>query len=111
MRNYLKIILSIVSPFMVIGFIYSGGFPDSKKIFMNGELSVRHSFLETDCTSCHIPWNGVNNESCTKCHNDDKHYVENEPEDTNEPVKQSPRCFDCHQEHKGRSHDLNVTEI
>ncbi len=106
----MKIILSIISPFLVIGIVFFSGFPKKQKIFMNGELSVKHSRLETDCKACHVPWKGVNNESCTKCHDDNRHYVKEDSTKTNEHLLKNPRCFDCHQEHKGRSHDLNVME-
>jgi hypothetical protein len=104
--NYFKIIFCIFSPILVIGFMFLNGYPDSYIVFMNGKLASKHSYLEDYCMECHIPWKGINNESCTKCHIDDKHYND----DIDDTLAKKIRCFDCHQEHRGQSHDLNVAE-
>jgi hypothetical protein len=108
---FLRILSCVLSPAIVVGLVLFNSSSDEMRIFMNGKLSGSHSFLEYDCGSCHIPWKNINNESCTSCHEDDEHYVE---EESSEPVKRVPekiaRCFDCHLEHRGKSHDMNVVE-
>jgi hypothetical protein len=108
-KNYLRVILSIIAPVLIIGTVYVKSSPDDLKIFMNGKLSNQHSYLENDCKSCHIPWNGLNNESCTSCHYDDEHYLNEELSETIKPPVKDMRCYDCHREHQGRLH--NITEI
>lgn len=76
---------------------------------MNGELSIKHLSLESKCKVCHVPWKGVNNEICSKCHYDDKHYVKYVKKDltqTNGHTVKKIRCFDCHREHRGRSYNI-----
>ena len=82
-RNYLKITLSILGPLLAI------------------------LYMENKCMKCHVPWKGVNNTACIECHVDDKHYMRNELEPN---VAGQLRCFDCHQEHRGKSYDLEVAE-
>jgi hypothetical protein len=108
-RNYLRIVLCVVTPLLVAGTVFFKDSPENLKIFMNGELSNKHSYLENDCKSCHMPWNGMNNESCTSCHGDDEHYVPDESTEAHEQPAKILRCFDCHQEHRGRLH--NITEV
>jgi hypothetical protein len=101
----MKIIFCILSPVIVAVFMMLEGYPDSKVVFMNGQISIRHSYMESECRKCHVPWKGVSNQSCIECHVDDRHYIVKYTEyaDT-----EKLRCFDCHQEHRGRSYDIEA---
>jgi len=105
-RNYLRVTLSILLPILVTGMVFFNSSPDNSKIFMNGELSIKHSELEDDCTACHVPWSGVSNKSCFQCHNRTMHYLKK----INEDSAKRTRCFDCHREHRGRLHNLKDVE-
>ena len=106
-KNYLKITLSILGPLLAILFLYMNGYPDDQSLFMNGRVADKHSYMENKCRKCHLPWKGVSNEACTECHVDDKHYMRNK---LDPHVAGQLRCFDCHQEHRGKSYDLEVAE-
>jgi hypothetical protein len=111
MENKIRIILTVVAPVIVIALVLFNSSSEDMIIFMNGELSDRHSFLENDCKTCHVPWKGITIESCTDCHVDDEHYVDEEAAESIKRVDNKRiRCSDCHQEHQGRSHDLNISK-
>lgn len=96
-------ILSIISPVIVAGFVMANGYPGTKSLFMKGRVAAPHAYMENKCGECHVPWQGVSNRSCIKCHVDDRHYL---AKDTDRTIAKNLRCFDCHQEHRGRSYDL-----
>ena len=103
--NTLKVVFSVMSPLFVAGLVYLAGFPGSEMLFMSGRVAARHSYIEGECGKCHVPWKGVSNTSCTKCHVDDMHY---KVKNTEHAVTVGLRCFDCHQEHRGRTHNIET---
>ena len=105
--KHIKIILSIVLTLFVVGFVYINGYPDDHSLFMNGRVADKHSFTEMKCMKCHVPWKGVPERMCIECHVDDEHYLRNE---LDKSIAEELRCFDCHQEHRGKSFDLEVAE-
>ena len=109
-RNYFRLTLSILSPILVIGIVYLTSANDNFMKFMNGELSVKHEYFENDCKMCHVPWHGVNNDACNECHYDAPYDVEEELTQIHLNPSEKAKCFICHREHQGRSHDLNVIE-
>lgn len=106
-RNYPKIVLSVLAPVLVVGFLYLKGYPDDQTLFMNGRVASGHSYMENKCRKCHAPWRGVSNAACIECHVDDRHYMRNR---LDKSVAAKLRCFDCHQEHRGKSYDLESAE-
>lgn len=106
-KNSLKTLLCILSPVFVALFIIAGGYPKAELLFMNGEISAQHSYMEKKCGQCHIPWGGVTDKKCIKCHIDDKHYL---VKDTSAVIAKKLRCFDCHQEHRGRTYNIEAGE-
>jgi hypothetical protein len=104
-RNYLKIVLCVLCPLLVVGFVYLNGYPDDQAIFMKGRVAEVHAYMEGKCMKCHVPWKGVSNSACVQCHVDDRHYLNNR---LDKAVAGRLRCFDCHQEHRGRSYDLEA---
>ena len=70
---------------------------------MNERVASKHSYMESKCMKCHVPWKGVSNSACIECHVDDRHYMRNR---LDKAVAGKLRCFDCHQEHRGKSYDL-----
>lgn len=105
--RHLKTALSLICPLLVVGFLYLNGYPDDHSVFMNGRVADKHSYMENKCMKCHDPWKGVRNDACIKCHVDDRHYMRNK---LNPDIASGLRCFDCHQEHRGKAHDLGVAE-
>lgn len=105
--NYVKILFYILAPVIVSGFVYLNGYPGDTTLFMKDRVSEKHAYMERKCEKCHIPWKGVSNDSCIACHVDDRHYITNEAE---KAAVLKLRCFDCHQEHRGRSYDPEVAE-
>lgn len=106
MKNIdIKIIAGMYLSIFVIVFVFLYGYPRSHAVFMNGEISYKHSYLKKDCNACHVPWEGVKDASCIKCHVDNKHYYD----DIAKAYINKIRCFDCHLEHQGRTYDPEVT--
>ena len=103
--SLLKVFLGIIAPLLVMGAVAYNAHSGSNKIFMNKHLSVVHSNLEPRCDVCHTPWEGVYNDSCYKCHRNECSYYESLLEE-NEEYAENMRCYDCHSEHLGRSHNL-----
>jgi pSer/pThr/pTyr-binding forkhead associated (FHA) protein len=75
--------------------------PEKRKAFMPGGVSSAHMRahdpktgepIATNCRSCHDPWNGVSDNSCTVCHGKKPHAEEQTG---------APACADCHPEHRG----------
>ena len=102
----IKTIAAIYFSIFVIVFIFLNSYPISNAVFMNGEISAKHSYLKNDCKACHTPWEGVKDVSCIQCHVDDDHYYD----EVKETYVNKIRCFDCHLEHQGRTYDPEVTE-
>jgi hypothetical protein len=103
-RNYFRIFIGIVPCILIVGLVSFYSSADDFQIFMSRELAKKHAPLERRCKVCHIPWNGVNNRSCLKCHHDECEKYYSLVEDNDHSVK--IRCFNCHGEHMGRLHDL-----
>ncbi len=98
----------MVFPALIIGGAFLQGSPADSALFMNGELSVGHADAEIGCKDCHVPWKGVENKSCYMCHYDAEHVVKKDLRKLNKRIGRKVKCFNCHEEHRGRSHDLMV---
>jgi len=109
-KNYLRIILGILSPILVIGIVIFYISSDNYRVFMTGELSGEHSYVENNCETCHVPWKGVNNKSCLECHYDAKYEVKGDLAEIHGLSVKKTRCFDCHEEHRGRLHNINPVQ-
>lgn len=71
-----------------------------------GALSSAHDFI-ADCETCHVPWRGVNEESCIKCHDFDS------PEALEPWLRfheAQEHCLDCHTEHRGYGADISKVD-
>lgn len=102
---YTLTFVSVVVVIMIAAYGLSG---KSKKIFMNGELSVEHSAFEGECELCHKPWEGVTWESCAKCHAEKRHFKKAATSGKGRETEQLTLCFSCHVEHKGRNYKLTT---
>lgn len=70
--------------------------PEKQTAFMPGGVSSAHAVagaqeVAKNCEACHDPWNSVQDERCTKCHQRAQH-AENE--------KNPLTCMACHTEHR-----------
>ncbi|MGR3177606.1 MAG: cytochrome c3 family protein [Candidatus Anammoxibacter sp.] len=107
-RNYFRMSLTIFSVFAALGYVFYNVHSENLGMFMSGKLSEKHLSLEYSCNACHTPWNGVSNDSCISCHNDDAHYVDTDlSEIVGHPIKDIT-CFYCHREHLGRNNNLRL---
>ena len=75
--------------------------PKATILWSSGEISSPHSFFAHDCRACHEkPFVPVQNNSCTKCHDDIQNHV-----DTNlfpSASLSDTSCQSCHKEHQGK---------
>lgn len=109
-NNRLRWILSLISSAAIVVFIVYGVDSSSAyKIFMNGDLSFKHSQMKNNCQECHKPWNGVNNEACQKCHENKKHFLKEVNPKINHNPENTP-CFNCHKEHRGKYYNIELVE-
>ncbi len=69
----------------------------NKEMWSVGALSSQHTFLGSDCQSCHKePFERVTNASCQSCHQ-----VNDHPAFHPESRKSQDQCISCHHEHHG----------
>ncbi|MBI5178843.1 MAG: hypothetical protein HZA04_06245 [Nitrospinae bacterium] len=79
-------------------------------IFMDGELSKKHSGMNNNCPACHTPWHGVTDEKCLECHGEaTTHLAETAEKEKHEKLK-SARCGECHTEHGGARRNITAVK-
>lgn len=106
-NNVSRIILSVLASIAIMGLAAYYGFAGTRA-YMNGELSMKHSLLENDCEKCHSPWKGVSAESCSSCHKGKIHHAAKDPAKVDAFNEKQITCLACHEEHKGKRHDLKA---
>lgn len=81
-------------------FYHTPEIPDIKweQAVSPGDLSTAHSFLETDCQSCHTPVTGVTRENCVLCHANNTQIIQRQPTEFHVDIAE---CSVCHNEHRG----------
>jgi hypothetical protein len=72
---------------------------------MPGKLSARHTFLETDCASCHTAVQGVDAAQCIACHANNEALLQRQPTAFHANIS---NCAACHVEHQGTDANLRV---
>lgn len=75
-----------------------------QRLAMPGELSKAHSFLDQDCSECHIPVRGVEDAACIACHANNESLLQRQPTAFHSSIG---NCAKCHLEHAGRQSRLN----
>ncbi|MBX9767570.1 MAG: hypothetical protein K2X47_09900 [Bdellovibrionales bacterium] len=70
------------------------------ELFAPGQLSHAHKFLQNQCTSCHIPNQGVSSLGCITCHANNQNLLQRRSSAFHSSIKS---CKECHQEHRGGS--------
>jgi hypothetical protein len=84
-------------------------FPDmplmiSDRFWSSGELSGAHHFFGQICATCHqVPFQRVEDSSCTNCHGKTHPHVD--PDFFSLDTLDNTRCAECHHEHNGK-HNL-----
>ena len=68
--------------------------------YLPGPVSQAHATFGDRCEKCHDQFKSVRNEACVKCHETRVH---------SEFETRSPRCAECHVEHRGRRAFLAVS--
>jgi predicted CXXCH cytochrome family protein len=91
----------------------------SKTMFVPGATTDGHYQIETACSSCHTPFEGVTNEACLACHGeelraaDDSHPRSKFTDPRNADLVEqldATRCVTCHEEHApGMTRPMGVT--
>lgn len=72
---------------------------------MPGKLSVAHTFLETDCASCHTAVQGIDEAKCIACHANNEALLQRQPTAFHANIS---NCAACHVEHQGADANLRV---
>ena len=95
---------SVIAILVVISFLYP------KTMLNPGQLSAKHQELEDNCTSCHKPFWGINNENCISCHKlSEIGKKKSENISNSDNVKnimfhsklENVECSSCHTDHEG----------
>lgn len=63
-----------------------------------GALSAAHSFLESNCSSCHSAVKGADPVKCSLCHANDHTILQKQPTAFHGSIGE---CYGCHTEHSG----------
>jgi thioredoxin reductase len=90
--------------------------------YQPGHLLRAHAHLDSNCAACHQPWHGPANQNCISCHGDITDGNSHGGVDVSDqdigfmPGKHlavtrlnNLSCLSCHDEHRGRKVDVNVT--
>jgi len=72
---------------------------------MPGELAASHASLETNCTACHTPVEGVDSAKCIACHAANEALLQRQPTAFHANIG---NCAACHAEHQGLNANLRV---
>lgn len=95
-----KSALTVVASLAVLGAATWAFGIGKQRIFMPGDVSVKHSLFANDCRMCHVGWkvvwNLVPDKTCLACHSGPPHFKDRSREAT-------PQCASCHVEHKGNA--------
>lgn len=86
---------------------------DSKKVYMNGDVSTPHQLFGVNCNRCHTAWGALNavlegkpsipDRVCEECHVGPAHHWKIAPTADKAGVKlNEPHCIECHHEHHGQ---------
>lgn len=65
-----------------------------------GALSVAHSFLNSECSACHVSLKSVPADRCIACHSDEPELLQSENTAFHKTIGS---CTGCHREHEGKS--------
>ena len=68
--------------------------------FLPGQLSKSHAFLQSQCTTCHTPNQGVSTVGCMACHSNNVNLLQRQSTAFHANITS---CKECHQEHRGGS--------
>jgi len=84
------------------------GIGGTKKAFDNGPVSRAHAIFESRCENCHSQaFSSVPDGACLKCHDGPAHPAKAIDTAT---LKDTPRCAQCHVEHRGVSRLAEVSD-
>lgn len=84
-------------------------FHDKQGLFLSGKTTNAHYQIEEKCNLCHTPFQGVKEEACLQCHEDelkkanDSHKVKLFDDPRNEAslkIINAKSCLTCHREHQ-----------
>lgn len=104
-------LLAVAAPFLADAFF------GRATTVSNGDLSESHALFGKECSTCHVPLQGVPDASCESCHEKtgarlgtfgfDRHYAYRSGDyDRSAPASSEISCAGCHGEHQGRSASL-----
>lgn len=118
---YLGFYLWLTGSLLVLawfGFVVSASDGNSaKKLLLPGETTHGHYQIELACSACHTPLNGVRQDACLSCHEEelanDTHSAKKFKDPTNADrlaILDATSCLTCHREHvPDRTHALGLS--
>jgi hypothetical protein len=74
---------------------------------MPGKLVAAHTFLESNCSACHTPVQGVDETKCITCHTVNQELLQRQPTAFHAGVA---NCAACHIEHQGEAANLKIMD-
>jgi hypothetical protein len=96
---------------MTSGYLWAnltGAVESRRTMFLPGTTTAGHHQIESKCEACHTPFNGVTNDACLACHQeeltaaDDSHPMSKFTDPRNAELLtrlDAARCATCHREH------------
>ncbi len=92
--------ISMVLSLLVLGGVGMSVAVGTQRLFIPGEVSVKHRLFANDCARCHRPWKAVwavvADAPCKTCHAGPTHFG-------GRSITPTPQCASCHVEHQGRA--------
>lgn len=89
-----------------LGIVLAFGVSD-ERVFMPGDVSVKHRLFADKCVNCHTPWKAswgmMSDQPCMSCHDTPPHFGDRS-------VVNAPQCASCHTEHQGRTVRVDVPD-
>lgn len=102
---------------ILAGVFLADAFVGRAALVSQGPLSENHALFGNECSTCHVPFEGVPNASCENCHQQfgtelgvysfERHYVYRSRDfDRSAPSSMEIPCATCHREHRGQERPL-----
>ena len=97
--RWTKTTIAVIASCAVLGVAVLTFAFGKQRVFMPGEVSMKHRLFAGDCVRCHTPWKPVwvvvPDKTCKTCHGGPTHFGDRS-------LMPSPSCASCHVEHKGQ---------
>lgn len=104
-RNLLKILVLLVGIVIVATSLWYAKYRSSEAQLqvIPGRLAAAHASLESNCSACHTPVQGVDETKCIACHTANSELLQRQPTAFHANIN---NCKACHVEHQGEGANL-----